>query len=1490
MNKIAQALLVLFVFNSSLLAVTPEDDTLYNSAQWWINDSSLNVDVLDAWVSGWTGNGVGIAIFDTGISQHVDLLDNLSSATGVSKDGPDAGNDHATQVAGYAAAVDNNIGIVGIAPGATLYDFDIGGGDSLTPEVANYYVGSGVAAGGAYTSDALTDVRNHSYGYSVAYYVDDDLKDVRTAMMETAENNVIDVAAAGNSRSASVGDPAVTAFGLSGGDYMQNTPFVITVGATNQSDTFTDFSSFGANLMVSAPGENVTSTNLTNAYATSAGTSFSSPIVAGAIALAKEAVPEADVWMIKHALARSSKVIDATDSSDVGGWITNAAGFQFNNNYGFGKLQAQELVTATQKIAYIENTALVTTGDVDPGQALGAAAVSQTVNVNAPTADKVTTVMVTIGFDLAADLNGAVATLKSPSGTVHTFLVGVDGNNIDYDGFQFIPGEDYVLDFTEYTFAVNGFWGEDMNGNWEVSITSPEDTVNWSKLRLDIYNSDYHDETAGPITFSANTDVQSLQLDYAASSVTVDPGVTLSSQHHVHLNGGSFTNNGTVQSNGFKDIMLVMNSVNGAPSFSNTNTATFDAGISNTGGSITNSGTLSTTGNVLIAGGGSLNSSGTFNAANLSLSSASMTNTNAATVTGTTLVSNSTLSNSGAGVFVTDILQVSAGMVTNDNTMNTTTTTLSDGSVTTNDTFTATTVNVNGGTFTNTNTANSTNTSVNGGSLNNSGNYTDATSTSLSDGSITNSGTYNTVTTTVSGGALSNSGTFNTTTTSVTGGSLSNSGTYNTTTTAVSDATLTNSSAFNSTTSVTLANSVVTNTGTITTPSLTLDGGEVINGGGTITNLDTVVVNSGTLNNLEGAMNFNGGSTMDVNAGTLLDSANTITGLGTLTVGSAGTVTHTNSGAVASKLADTVNNAGTLNVTVVNPAASFTADDLTNTGTFNFSGAQLTVTNALTSPGTLAILGSGTTITANTISLAGGTVSTPLVGTPTIMNATAAIPLGDTLHISGISGVTPQSGQSYTLFTAAGGASFSGNFSTLTWSTASVTNLLYEYTLDALAAGGGSVTVSYSRNFLNSQILPAYTQNQLSVATSLASIDTTTSAGSEEQLALAAFDELSGSSEVTAALDQLMPIEPETFQILARSAVRGQTSKLVLQNRSHWMRKKMINQFIEDYGFSPVDEYDQLAADLLDQKKAVKYDPLADSYYVVKNEQKLSVPYSRNYRLGFSVSGSYDRGTFGSSTNTREYDFRNYSLMTRLSLTIGEHMMAGLMLGGDRGDAELGNGSTVEMDSLSLGSFLSGAFSRFYADAIMSYSFLRYDSMRRVNFGSLNEGFNSDPEGRMWSAYLGGGMDIPLGSSFNFGPTFSAQYINWEMDGYTEGGAHPFALSNGSVEADSLWLDVGARMSYFHAWESVDLLANLQATVSKDMMEDSLGVTSTFHNANGALPMTNTSLENDTYLISIGTGVDLTIHTNTSLSLECGYTLGDDFNVFSVEAALGYRL
>jgi len=231
---------------------------------------------------GKTGAGVDIAIVDSGIdARHETLEANLgtgyatsgaacdTSCDGGSRCQPagistcyeswDDDNSHGTHVAGTAGAADNGVGVLGVAPGATLHAVKV-----LDCCGAGSY--SDIAAGIEWAADQGHDVINMSLGGSESSTVND-------AVNYAADKGVVLVAAAGNSGPCTdcVGHPAAH-------------PEVIAVSATDQNDALADFSSTGPEVELAAPGDNVLSSVPRDDYAEYPGTSMASPHVAGAAA------------------------------------------------------------------------------------------------------------------------------------------------------------------------------------------------------------------------------------------------------------------------------------------------------------------------------------------------------------------------------------------------------------------------------------------------------------------------------------------------------------------------------------------------------------------------------------------------------------------------------------------------------------------------------------------------------------------------------------------------------------------------------------------------------------------------------------------------------------------------------------------------------------------------------------------------------------------------------------------------------------------------------------------------------------------------------------------------------------------------------------------------------------------------------------------------------------------------------------------------------
>jgi subtilisin family serine protease len=408
--------------------------------QWHLQNQHVagrDARVVGAWNDNYTGQGVTIGIIDDGLeTAHPDLAPNYMAADSFnfgSYVGAGAANDpnpfrntsasnhdrHGTSVAGVAAARGGNgIGGTGAAPMAGLSGLRV---DFPEQTTAMFVDATLFHSSGTNTNIAI---KNHSYGISAPFIPN---SAQRTALGTSAAAGTIHLVAAGNDR------------GTTGEDAnkkeLQNSPDAITVAAFGSDGKFASYSNFGANIFVTAPSSSSTGFGITTTDRTGVdpvlaynygyndfpgdldhtdifgGTSSATPLVAGVMALVKQAQPALDTRFAKHLLVMTSDVVDLGDASATGGWITNGAGNEFNPNYGFGLIDAAELTTLATQFSGV--TALQT-----------ASSGSQDVSLVIPDAN-VTGVTDTIAIDATGQLEEVMVTLDITHtwrGDVEAFL------------------------------------------------------------------------------------------------------------------------------------------------------------------------------------------------------------------------------------------------------------------------------------------------------------------------------------------------------------------------------------------------------------------------------------------------------------------------------------------------------------------------------------------------------------------------------------------------------------------------------------------------------------------------------------------------------------------------------------------------------------------------------------------------------------------------------------------------------------------------------------------------------------------------------------------------------------------------------------------------------------------------------------------------------------------------------------------------------------
>lgn len=214
------------------------------------------------------GTGKVAYIIDSGIdASHPDLNVDVSSGFNAFTKGKDSnlendGNGHGTHVAGTVGAIDNSIGVIGVAAGATVVPVKVLSGRGSGSN-------SGVIAGVDFVGGKSDcDAANMSLGGGISPALD-------AAVIAASSQCPFALAAGNESTSAMNSSPA-----------RANGSNIYTVSSMAQGDNWSSFSNYGnPPVDVCAPGSSVLSTYKGDSYATLSGTSMASPHVCGILLL-----------------------------------------------------------------------------------------------------------------------------------------------------------------------------------------------------------------------------------------------------------------------------------------------------------------------------------------------------------------------------------------------------------------------------------------------------------------------------------------------------------------------------------------------------------------------------------------------------------------------------------------------------------------------------------------------------------------------------------------------------------------------------------------------------------------------------------------------------------------------------------------------------------------------------------------------------------------------------------------------------------------------------------------------------------------------------------------------------------------------------------------------------------------------------------------------------------------------------------------------------
>jgi len=312
-------------------------DPLYKYA-WHLKNYQANTHIYIEGAFKFTkGDNVNVGVYDDGLdSKHIDLKSNVLKSVKNNLWNLATFNrnlTHGTQVSGLISALENNIGSVGVSPKSKIFfiqlptSIDEFGLESSTKEISSY----DVIRVFEYLDKNNVAIVNNSWG---SYHTNDVFRDYVYHLSVNGRDGkgMLIVFASGNKGYNYDEDLSL--------DDESEAKGVISVNAINAGGILASYSNYGSRIDITAPGgdlsgSKIVTTKINSKYTHQfVGTSASSPIVSGVLALILSINPDLTRAEVMDILRKSSLKIGDKSSYKYGR----------NNKYGYGLINATNAV------------------------------------------------------------------------------------------------------------------------------------------------------------------------------------------------------------------------------------------------------------------------------------------------------------------------------------------------------------------------------------------------------------------------------------------------------------------------------------------------------------------------------------------------------------------------------------------------------------------------------------------------------------------------------------------------------------------------------------------------------------------------------------------------------------------------------------------------------------------------------------------------------------------------------------------------------------------------------------------------------------------------------------------------------------------------------------------------------------------------------------------------------------------------------------------
>ncbi len=290
-----------------LKALSIPNDTFINEQWPIVGDRWCNIKAQDAWNTTFGEKRIRVGVIDTGIKDHVDLIDNLKSGYDFyhhnTITNEVTNDDHGTAVAGIiAATIGNRTGIAGIAPKVTLVPLQAGDEGGVDPDATLEAIQYATSLWGTDEQISVLNFSMDGYGFDL-HNENGNATKMKLILDAIKDFPGVFVWALGNDNKNRDTYRDIEEY---------NANNIISVGAFDENGRKWEYSDYGFCANIFAPGANIKTTKGTDGYLSAYGTSAAAPFVSATAALIYSKYPNLTAYQVKQSIfhSGSDKIID----------------------------------------------------------------------------------------------------------------------------------------------------------------------------------------------------------------------------------------------------------------------------------------------------------------------------------------------------------------------------------------------------------------------------------------------------------------------------------------------------------------------------------------------------------------------------------------------------------------------------------------------------------------------------------------------------------------------------------------------------------------------------------------------------------------------------------------------------------------------------------------------------------------------------------------------------------------------------------------------------------------------------------------------------------------------------------------------------------------------------------------------------------------------------------------------------------------------------